>query len=239
MTTLNKPSGHMYPWCYTCNFVAGACKHQCSYCYVSGKIAPMLHRGGNDRYYGEPRLIEKAFRTRLIVPDGYMIFIQSCGDMFGDWIPAQWIHRILGRLEEFPETTFLLQTKNPARFHAFDIPENCILGTTIETNRDYQVTKAPPPLQRFLAMKMLPAARDTMVSIEPIMDFDLPTLLSWIAVIHPAFVSVGADSGNNNLPEPSPQKLKNLLWQLELVTEVRKKKNLSRLLDPKEILKDD
>lgn len=89
MTSLNKPSGNMYPWAYTINFVAGACKYECSFCYVSGKIAPMLRRMGNDRYYGEPRLIEKAFRARLIVPDGYIVFVQSCGDLFGHWIPQR------------------------------------------------------------------------------------------------------------------------------------------------------
>lgn len=230
--TLNKPSGNMYEWAYTINFIAGECKHGCGYCYVSGKIAPMLKRVGNDRYYGEPRLIEKAFHTRLIVPDGYIVFVQSCGDLFGEWIPSSWIERILERLRDFPETLFLLQTKNPARFLEFDIPENCILGTTIETNRDYELTKAPPPLERFLAMKKF-RDRDTMVSIEPLMEFDLATMLVWMSIIRPSFISIGADSGNNNLPEPSPMKVTQLLWQLELCTGVRKKKNLSRLLDPK------
>lgn len=229
----------MYDWCYTINFIGGKCLHGCSYCYVPNKIAPRLARMGNRKYYGSPTLIEKEFKVPLIVPENYIVFVQSCGDIMGDWIPDLWIRRILERIRQFPETIFLLQSKNPMRFHDFEIPPNCILGTTIETNRESlltPLTKAPKPRERFLAMKKFSIEQKLMLSFEPIMDFDLPTMLIWAGIIHPAFVSIGADSGNNNLPEPSPFKLKQLLWQLELLTEVRKKKNLKRLLEEKQCL---
>jgi len=228
--TLNKPSGNMYPWAYTINFLAGECQYHCQYCYVPNKIAPWLSRMGNDKYYGEPRLVEEEFKVPLIVPNGYVVFVQSCGDLFGFWVPDLWIIKILERIREFPQTTFLLQTKNPARLFDFDIPRNCVLGTTIESNRDYGDTKAPSPKERFLAFKKMPIERQLMIAIEPIKDFDLPVFLAWIGVIQPKFVSIGADSGENNLVEPSPLKLKQLLWQMEIITEVRKKKNLNRLL---------
>ena len=230
---LNPPSGNMYPWAHTINYIAGECQHHCIYCYVPNKIAPWLSRMGNDKYYGKPRLVEKEFKTALVVPEGYIIFVQSCGDLFGNWIPDLWILRILDKIREYPQTTFLLQTRNPSRFFDFEIPSNCILGTTIETNRDYGMTKAPSPKERFLAFKKLPIEKELMVAVEPIMDFDLITMLAWMGVIRPKFVSVGADSGENNLIEPSSLKLKQLLWQLELVTEVRRKKNLNRLLEEK------
>lgn len=76
-----------------------------------------------------------------------------------------------------------------------------------------------------------------MISIEPVMYFDLDILLDWMRSLLADFISVGADSGHghNNLPEPSPTKLKQLLDQLELITEVRKKDNLSRLLEDREV----
>jgi len=228
---LNKPSGNMYPWAYTWNPIAGECLHRCGFCYVPNKVAPWLQRMGNDKYYGMARIIESEFKVPLVVPEDYIIFVESCGDLMGSWIPDLWIFRVLERIREFPQTTFLLQSKNPARFCEFEIPDNCILGTTIETNRDYGLTKAPQPKQRFLAMKKMPITQEIMVSLEPIMEFDLVTLLAWMGVLRPKFVSVGADSGHNNLDEPSAFKLKQLLWQLELVTEVRRKKNLSRLLE--------
>lgn len=237
---LNKPSGNLYSWCFSWNPVGGECPHECCYCYVSNKIGPWIARMGNKKYYGPPRLIEKEFKIKLVVPDGFIIFVQSCGDLFAQDIPDAWIKRVFRRIRKFPETTFLLQTKNPARFFEYEgsIPKNCILGTTLETNRDIAVTKAPCVKERAYTFMMLSEERDfegnkihrLMLSLEPIMDFDLDTLVFWVQEIEPEFVSIGADSGNNNLPEPSPEKLAELIECLKKFTEVRLKPNLERLL---------
>jgi len=235
--TLNKPSGNMYPWAYTWNPIGGRCPHECGYCYV-GKFRRM----GLKKYEGELYLDEKAFKDNLTIPEGYVIFVQSMGDLFAYGIDETWIWQVLNYICKFPETTFLLQTKNPERFLDFDIPQNCILGTTLETNRDYKITKAPSPKERYYTFYMLNNARDVegnkfyrfMVSIEPIMDFDLGILDQWIQEINPEFVSIGADSGKNKLSEPSAQKLGELLEILNKVTEVRKKDNLNRLLEVSE-----
>ena len=50
-----------------------------------------------------------------------------------------------------------------------------------------------------------------MVSIEPIMDFDSRDFLCMLQDIKPEFVSIGADSKNNSLIEPSPKKIKELI----------------------------
>lgn len=222
----------MYPWAYTWNPLAGKCPHDCLGCYVGGKIAPWLKRMGNNKYVGEPRLVESEFETKLLIPKGYVVFVESCGDLFAEVIPRKWIVRVLDYIRNFPETTFLLQTKNPSRFSVFYIPENCIIGTTIETNRDYQDTKAPSPRERYNAFHTLSSLiYRKMVSIEPVKDFELHELVRWIRNIKPEFVSVGADTGNNSFKEPSSKKLQQLLFSLSFVTEVRRKKNLKRLLE--------
>jgi hypothetical protein len=40
------------------------------------------------------------------------------------------------------------------------------------------------------------------VTIEPIMDFDLEKMVDLIRKCKPVQVNIGADSGNNHLPEP-------------------------------------
>lgn len=231
--TLNKPSGNMYPWAYTWNPIGGRCLHECDYCYVG-----RLRQRGLKKYFGEPYLDEKAFKDKLVIPDGYIIFVQSCGDLFAYGIDETWIWQVLSYISRFPQTTFLLQTKNPERFFDFNIPQNCILGTTIETNRNYHMTKAPSPKERYYTFFMLNGNRDfegnkiyrLMISIEPVMDFDLDILVHWIQEIEPEFVSIGADSGKNGLLEPDKDKLQELLEILNKITEVRQKKNLNRLL---------
>jgi len=228
---LNKPSGNMYPWAYTWNPLGGRCPHECRYCYVE-----RLRRRGVKKYAQEPFLDEKAFKDNLVVPKGFLVFVESCGDLFADEIPATWIWRVLNYIGKFPETTFLLQSKNPKRFFEFNIPQNCILGTTLETNRDLSnFTKAPNPKERFQIFFELNCQRDMegnkiyhlMVSVEPVMDFDLDELLFWIQEIEPEFVSIGADSGKNNLPEPTVEKIQEFIECLKF-TEIKVKKNLRR-----------
>jgi hypothetical protein len=68
-----------------------------------------------------------------------------------------------------------------------------------------------------------------MISIEPIMDFDHDIFMEWLREINPDFVSIGADSKNHHLPEPTPDKLEALITQLQGITQVIIKDNLKRL----------
>ena len=108
------------------------------------------------------------------------------------------------------------------------MPPDFILGTTMETDRDYEISDAPTPEARMMAMYSLPMPK--MVSIEPIMDFDLVTLIAWVACIKPEFVSVGADSKGHKLHEPPPDKVQRLIEELQGFTTVKIKDNLKRLL---------
>jgi hypothetical protein len=68
-----------------------------------------------------------------------------------------------------------------------------------------------------------------MITIEPIMDFDVMTFSEMILSCEPEQVNIGADSGNNRLPEPSPEKIAALIKALRPFTKVHLKSNLKRL----------
>jgi len=142
------------------------------------------------------------------------------------------IEHILKKCREIPSNTYLLQTKNPGRLYFFHdrFPPTVILGTTIETNREgsYQ-TNAPPIEARVNYMEIYATQFRTMVSIEPVLDFDLFDFVEFIQRISPDYVSIGADSKNKGLPEPSAEKIERLIIELEKFTEVRIKSNLARL----------
>ena len=214
----------MYPWAYTWNPLGGRCPHECRYCYVE-----RLRKRGVKKYAKEPFLDEKAFKDNLVVPKGFLVFVESCGDLFADEIPEAWIWRVLNYISRFTQTIFLLQSKNPQRFFEFKIPVNCILGTTLETNRDYGLTKAPTPKERYQVFYQLShnSLETLMLSIEPLLDFDLDIFVSWINGLRLKFVSIGADSGKNNLPEPRPKKIQQLIESLKF-SEIKIKKNLRR-----------
>lgn len=230
----------MYPWAWTITHIGGECRYSCKFCYVSKKIAPWINRMGNPKYYGEPRLIEHELKTPLMKPDdGTVIFIGSCNDIFGYWIPREWILKVLNHCKEYPDNTYLFQTKNPARFFEFEnlFPPNVIYGTTLETNRDYgyfKISKAPLPSLRKHMFCLFVGNNDfsyrSMLSLEPLINFDLDVMVKWVNEIKPLFVSIGADSVTKSLPDPSPKKTKQLINELEKITEVRVKDNLQRLL---------
>jgi hypothetical protein len=69
------------------------------------------------------------------------------------------------------------------------------------------------------------------VTIEPIMDLDIPDMVSLIKTASPDWVNIGADSKKQNLPEPNSYKVANLIDALRTMNiEVRIKPNLKRLL---------
>jgi DNA repair photolyase len=219
---LNKSKGNMYEFIsHTWNPVRGKCPYQCSYCFVS--------RWGEQKSL---HLDEKELRTKL--GTGNYIFICSGCDLFHPDVPGEWIAKvIIYSRDQYPYNNYLWHTKNPARFLTIPVwqfPPSSTFCTTIETNRIYKdISKAPPPLERSLALEKFKSKK--MVTIEPIMDFDLIPFVELLRRCTPFQVNIGADSGNNGLPEPSPEKIQELITVLSRYTEVYKKPNLKRILE--------
>jgi hypothetical protein len=151
--------------------------------------------------------------------------------MWAEEIPDAWIAETLHRCMDF-NNTYLFQSKNPRRFSDFfnHLTTDTKFCTTIETNRFYDkhMGNTPGPKDRAYFMSEWPF--DRYVTIEPIMDFDLWELVEIIKMIEPKQVNIGADSGNNGLPEPSREKLLQLIDALKDFTVIDQKRNLSRLL---------
>ena len=211
---LNKQKGNMYPWVtHTYNVIKGKCPHDCSYCYMKVYSLPELHLDRKE--------------LKIDLGEGNFIFVGSSCDMWAEIIPGVWIECVLEKCQAH-SNRYLFQSKNPGRFHPYALafPLHSVFGTTIESNR-FGVGKSPGPHQRYQAMREMPGHK--MVSIEPIMDFDLGMMVKWIQGIGPDFVSIGADSKGHHLPEPPPDKVNRLIEELSKVTVVKTKGNLKRL----------
>lgn len=219
---LNKSKGNMYPFVtHTWNTVKGKCPHDCSYCYMKrfGEQKPIRFTPGE-------------LKTDL-GKDNF-IFVGSSCDMWADEIPEEWILDTLKICDRFPNR-YLFQSKNPMKMFKmrwaltfFD----SIFGTTIETNRHYkQMGKAPCVQDRatflhFMSNKCF----KTMVTIEPIMDFDPVELWNLVCICNPEWVNIGADSQNSGLPEPDADKINELIKNLrDGGIKVKIKDNLKRL----------
>lgn len=212
---MNKQTGNMYPFVtHTWNPIRGRCPHDCMYCYMKVYPLPELH------------FVKKELKTNL--GSGNFIFVGSSTDMWAEGSDSMWISDVLSHCLRYPHNAYLLQTKNPRRYAGWKFPGDTILGVTIETNRSYIFGRAPIPHTRYKDFLKIEGRK--MVSIEPIMQFDLVALVNWIRRIAPEFVSIGADSKGHSLPEPSATKVGALMEELSKFTEVKVKDNLKRLL---------
>jgi len=218
------PNGNMYSFVtHTWNPVKGACPYACRYCYVNNW----------DNNTGLLHLDEKEWRSDLGL--GNFIFICSGCDLFHPQVRKEWIELVLKKTRDYPKNKYLWHTKNPARvfgFHEwFDLWSGIddVLCVTIESNIPWPgISKAPQPYERIQYLKQWRKKR--MITVEPVMDFDVMTFSDMICGCDPFQVNIGADSGGNNLPEPSREKVEELIELLAPHTKVHLKKNLRRIL---------
>lgn len=157
---------------------------------------------------------------------GEVWFVESTADPY--FIPEDILKQIFEHLAKFPETKFLIQSKNPVCFQSYmisnstTIPENIFLGTTIETTYDNLAevySKAPRPTYRFQIMWILKAngKKELYLTLEPLMVTDLSTLLSWVMDLDTGKLEifVGMDNHRNFLPEPPLEFQELLVKKLE------------------------
>jgi len=196
------------------------------------------------------------------VPSAKTIFCNAFGDI--SHAPIDIVKQIMEVIEKHKKKTFYIQTKNPIVYcsweREFDIPDNVVLGTTIESNRekweylpsvhhvpycviDYtDISRAPSTFHRYISMsrkrrripKPLFKHDRRFLTYEPILDFDLETMVKWAKEIVPEFVYIGYDNhgvkvkpwdsrDSYRLPEPPLSKTLKLIEELEKFTEVRLK----------------
>lgn len=88
------------------------------------------------------------------------IFVSSMGDLFGEWVPDEWIEEVLAVARKCPQHTFIFLTKNPKRYQEFEFFNNCWIGTSIAATAN--ITRAWELLK-------LPLRFNTFFSIEPLL----------------------------------------------------------------------
>lgn len=136
----------MYDWVtHTWNTVKGECPHGCHYCYMKkwGEQKPA-------------RFTSSELKTDL--GKGNTIFVGSSCDMWANDIHDLWISPTLEHCRKYPDNQYLFQTKNPKRFQSWGplLPENIILGATIESDRHYpEMGDSPLPIERAKALVKL------------------------------------------------------------------------------------
>lgn len=139
---------------YTWNPVTG-CNHGCDYCYAKA-ISKRFKRSFKPQFHEnrleEPGKLKKSAK----------IFVCSMADLFGEWVPEEWILKIIEVAAQNPQHIFQFLTKNPDRYKHFTFPENCWLGATATNQEQYQES-----IQK-LRISQFPGVR--FISFEPLIS---------------------------------------------------------------------
>ena len=131
--TFNKTNENIEWATWTWNPVTG-CKHGCPYCYARD-IAARFDSDFSPRFH--PNRLTAPTNTK--VPAGSEeniglrnVFVCSMADLFGEWVPQEWIDKTLDACRENPQWNYLFLSKNPSRMQNIDWPRNAWVGTTID-----------------------------------------------------------------------------------------------------------
>jgi protein gp37 len=118
--------------------------NRCPYCYaqkVTNRFPGNFNRWHDDPFVpkfamGEQLLMGK-FDDPAKVKKPSKIFVCSMADLFGAWVPSQWIGAVLETIRACPWHTFQLLTKNPERLANYNpFPGNVWVGTTVTNQAD-------------------------------------------------------------------------------------------------------
>lgn len=128
---------------FSWNPVTG-CLHGCDYCYARDIAA---------RFYPQ-KFVPSFYPSRLSAPANTKVmgqrwnedignngvFVCSMADLFGKWVPEEWITAVLGQVQANPQWNFLFLTKFPIRMAEFEYPPNVWLGASVD--RQFSVDRA-------------------------------------------------------------------------------------------------
>lgn len=182
------------------------CKMGCPYCYARD-IANRFQGGFDPAFHPE----------RLTMPENTQVppkadtdigfknvFVCSMADLFGDWVPQEWIDRVIEAVRKNPQWNFLFLTKNPSRLVGIDWPKNAWVGTTV----DVQARVAPAKM----AFRQI-SAPIKFLSCEPLreeLDFGDMSMFDWIII------------GGQSKSTQEPAKQPDWSWVESLITEARR-----------------
>lgn len=206
-------------WCdSTWNPVTG-CLHGCEYCYarkIAERFAPesskslitdILYIAKRDNvpptleHFYKAKPFEAAFyptfyHHRLEEPQNIKkpqnIFVCSMADLFGDWVPEEWIKQVFEACEKAPQHNYIFLTKNPERYETINNDcENFWYGATATDKNSFTLALDSFMQQRVNAERLL----NTFLSIEPLLEeININECDGYFSCLN--WVILGAETGN-------------------------------------------
>ena len=120
------------------------CNHGCDYCYardIANRFTDAFPHGFAPAFYSERLAAPSKTKPKQELDTwtdvdrmGHRnVFTCSMADLFGKWVPYEWIEAVLGTVTDNPQWNFLFLSKFPQRMQEFVFPPNAWVGTSVDT----------------------------------------------------------------------------------------------------------
>lgn len=191
-TQFNRTNDNVEWALWTWNPVTG-CLHNCPYCYARDIAARFYPQGfapaivPSRLHAARHMKVPAAAATNLGEKN---VFVCSMADLFGKWVPQDWIDAVLDEVRGNAQWNFLFLTKFPRRLSQQAWPENAWVGTTVDKQFRVEIAE-----RSFRDVK----AGVKWLSCEPMLErltFSSLEMFDWVVV--------GGSSKSSQTPEFNP-----------------------------------
>jgi protein gp37 len=126
------------------------CLHGCTYCYArelaySASLKPFYPIGFAPLFHhyrpDAPINTEPGYDR----PQDSRVFVCSMADLFGEWVPQEWIDAVFNATLKAPEWEYLFLTKFPQRYRRINLPPRAWFGASVDIQKRVKVTEKVMP----------------------------------------------------------------------------------------------
>jgi len=98
-------------------------------------------------------------------------------DLYGRWVPDEWVHQVHEAMLATPGWEYLTLTKFPARYVGLDMPPRAWVGTSVDEQKRVRIAED--------AFRQIDGVAVKWLSLEPLLEplkFDDLSMFDWVVI---------------------------------------------------------